>query len=838
MSKALFIFLLINIQTSFIISDTLKQDRIIELKKGVSQTFEIKYKNETNLFLNITEQDDDTYQANIHSINCNLKVDFKGEIRNKINLDTFTLMMDKTNNNIIITPLIDVIDGIDKENYDYKSCPISIDIISMNKSQLNIENKEDSFIYFNPPNLNSLNISYEIKNEITNDTFISIFFQFNERANFAINVTNELNKKLIQKNVSNSTYIFLNNEFLQDDNQTNKSLSINIKYMDIKNINLRFKVVEKGMISIIQKNALNYGFLTSKALFQYYYMEVFKDEEGEIMLHNKRIYGLLYARIIEKNKINENQLNDPYIYPNETVNGTDSTYFDYNPHSLQLKFTHINTSICFNGCYILITFQRKTADNISDENSFPLIGYEFTLLSRNWNYSDDISQIIDIPFNEYIIGSFQKGSINHHYYAISKPDDADKIIIQIEGNYIEGYFEEGRKKINTFIIEDNKQLDIIKNQNVLTLNLKELNLTDKTISFAFRPKDYFVDIFSFYYFRILYLKEKETIYFPMDSQFGNLFSQEKNETSPNTYYCYAIFFNNYNEFDNRFGISSSNQNEYFIIEIIQIYKNGSQNSITREFNYFTENSTKDTEHYIFKFIYNNDQIKNIMSAFNSRVNNTYPQIYSAQMFYISRCWIQNNFRLKYNYTLTNKYIHGTFGWERVSFLSYENFYSNRNFKGKPFSIPVDSQTTHILFTTFYEYYLHFFQLTYNMKNKAVEEIKSGESIIEIKYGDYFPLYYYLKIKDDYYANVDIYLRLNSYNDSLLQNVFYIKGYMVDEDTIRRKINGEYINLNNPIDGYYSDIFKVGLLQINQPIESNNKYILITITNNQIMNKNM
>ena len=142
-----------------------------------------------------------------------------------------------------------------------------------------------------------------------------------------------------------------------------------------------------------------------------------------------------------------------------------------------------------------------------------------------------------------------------------------------------------------------------------------------------------------------------------------------------------------------------------------------------------------------------------------------------------------------------KFVSGNTGWERISFLSFERFYSNRNFKGKPFSIPVDSQTTHIFFTTGEYDYLHFFQLTYNMKNKAVEEIKSGESIIEIKYWDYFPLYYYLKVKDENYANVDVYLRLNSYNDSLLQNVFDIKGYMIDEDTIKRKINGEYINLN-------------------------------------------
>ena len=81
------------------------------------------------------------------------------------------------------------------------------------------------------------------------------------------------------------------------------------------------------------------------------------------------------------------------------------------------------------------------------------IGYEYTILSRSWNYSNYMPEIIDIPFNEYIIGSFEIGTINtHHYYSIHIPKEADKIIIQIEGNYIDGFYEEGRKRINIKLI--------------------------------------------------------------------------------------------------------------------------------------------------------------------------------------------------------------------------------------------------------------------------------------------------------------------------------------------------------------------------------------------------
>ena len=86
------------------------------------------------------------------------------------------------------------------------------------------------------------------------------------------------------------------------------------------------------------------------------------------------------------------------------------------------------------------------------------------------------------------------------------------------------------------------KLELIDNQNVLTLNVKSLNYSGKIVSLAFRSKDYYVDTFSFYYFRILYGRENETIYFPIDSYFGNLCLPEL-DNNTNSYYCNLIFKN-------------------------------------------------------------------------------------------------------------------------------------------------------------------------------------------------------------------------------------------------------------------------------------------------------
>ena len=130
---------------------------------------------------------------------------------------------------------------------------------------------------------------------------------------------------------------------------------------------------------------------------------------------------------------------------------------------------------------MLITYEQKQS-----EGYFPNIGYEFTLLSRTWNYSDFIPSIIDIPFNEYILGAFEKDSINHHYYSIHIPNDADKIIFQYQGNYIDIFYGERRKKINTMKIRNDTNLKIIDNQYVITFEMN--NFIDKTISFALDQK--------------------------------------------------------------------------------------------------------------------------------------------------------------------------------------------------------------------------------------------------------------------------------------------------------------------------------------------------------------
>ena len=156
--------------------------------------------------------------------------------------------------------------------------------------------------------------------------------------------------------------------------------------------------------------------------------------------------------------------------------------------------------------------------------------------------------------------------------------------------------------------------NILANQNVINLKLSDLNFKDKIITFAFRSKDYFHNILSFYYFRILYSKKDEIIYFPVDSQLGNLCLPEKN-IETNLFYCHLIFSNKYNELATEFSLSTFNQNEYSKIYIKKIYKNGEeQDDFNEMFYIYNKNDINDIDYFIFTFEFLNSEIKSIISS--------------------------------------------------------------------------------------------------------------------------------------------------------------------------------------------------------------------------------
>ena len=221
-------------------------------------------------------------QVNIHSINCKIDVSPKKDI---YDLEIYSLEINSVNNRVNVTPLIDTLDGVFKENYTIKYCPITINsyfISNEEQQKLMIENKEENVLFFDRTKDNIIKAYYD-KIDISINSFVALYLRF-EDSSFDVNVsytTNNNNKKSepIKKSIDSSTIFYLDNKFLlynyPDDNSGTVSIIIKSKNnKEYKGAYLFFKIIEDDNICLLDRNDLNIGFITSKSTYQYYHAEI------------------------------------------------------------------------------------------------------------------------------------------------------------------------------------------------------------------------------------------------------------------------------------------------------------------------------------------------------------------------------------------------------------------------------------------------------------------------------------------------------------------------------------------------------------------------------------
>ena len=524
------------------------------------------------------------------------------------------------------------------------------------------------------------------------------------------------------------------------------------------------------------------------------------------MLHNKRNIGKLFGVIKEGNNT------DPYNISEYSKNEKENK-LEFNDHTRKLSFNSRHTSHCEEGCYLLITYQNE---NYNINNS--IINYEYTLYARIWNVEDEISQIINIPINEFIFGTFEEGSFINHYYSTFIPNETKKLVIQIQSNHIEGFIGKGKKKLVTSKKKTASDLNITLDKINVELpkdKLKELGYLNSEISLAFRSKNYFENIFSFYYFRISILKDDDNyLIYPFDSNVGNNCLPEEEENNSinnsrnNSYYCYFLLSNKNKDFNLNFSVSTSIQDDNYSI----YYYHNNEKIESKYFKYYLSNENdKDLQSIIFKFEFQDNKIKTILSTFNNMKDLTYPQIYSSQIYFFSNSRKNFNFDVNNrNCLLIYKHIHGK---AIVGFDKYPKIITDLNFNGKPITIP-NSEVKNISFYT-KEYFFFYLKLKCVDENLDIKEIFYDESLNDIIFKTQFPIYYYIKYNNQ--ENLELNFRIINIEDNYTTTEININGYILNKAILNRKLNGEFIELKESISGYYDKGLKNGLLQIKREI---------------------
>ena len=156
----------------------------------------------------------------------------------------------------------------------------------------------------------------------------------------------------------------------------------------------------------------------------YYYTDIGKYEEGEVIVNFDRGNGNVYGKLINK-EIIENKSPDwmGFIsFPKKNQ----SNLLNFEIDAKKIIYSNRDTEICINSCFLLIT-----VENIVDSFMSQKILYDISLIVRVNNLYEN--QYIEIMLDKFIVGKLYPKEIGesiYHYYNFKIPKNTNKILIE------------------------------------------------------------------------------------------------------------------------------------------------------------------------------------------------------------------------------------------------------------------------------------------------------------------------------------------------------------------------------------------------------------------------
>ena len=192
-----------------------------------------------------------------------------------MNNDTISFKINSSKINdtkIRVTPLIYSNNERINSNYKNKTCPLIFSNYEINDEKTpNLKLIDYANIFFYEK-FKNIQFTYEVS-EGESDIPIALSLTFLQKSHFRIHI-NFYENYNIDKNIFNSSNIFFEHELKKGEH-----INISIEYINFNiPIFMNVKVIKKTSISILEQNNLNYGFITSNIEYQYYFMDIFKDQ--------------------------------------------------------------------------------------------------------------------------------------------------------------------------------------------------------------------------------------------------------------------------------------------------------------------------------------------------------------------------------------------------------------------------------------------------------------------------------------------------------------------------------------------------------------------------------
>ena len=157
---------------------------------------------------------------------------------------------------------------------------------------------------------------------------------------------------------------------------------------------------------------------------QYFYTDISRNTEGQVIINTKRGEGVLYARLYEKGTVDQNKTWGDIEIPDEKTE--DILYYDVFTHSVHFEQEH--TRKCGDkGCLLLITYENT----YSPSNNKDYLT-SFSLLTRLYNREKEKQSVLEIPFKAYVYGAIENRLLTYNYFIIHFPEDSAKIDFEVQ----------------------------------------------------------------------------------------------------------------------------------------------------------------------------------------------------------------------------------------------------------------------------------------------------------------------------------------------------------------------------------------------------------------------
>ena len=711
------------------------------------------------------------------------------------------------------TPLLIMEDVPNPSNFTntYYIYPFSI---SSSFDGIIVEIKSDTELLTkmnNPPNII---VTFKIANQKEN------FETYNIKGDYTFYIKKKTISKYCPTNYYQCSLTIEINKIIEEQDQ--------IPYEIITSVHSSMSSVE-----YILKNKVYSHSLPPKSS-RYFYTQIDKDEEGEINFMFNKGNGQIFARLVEKNKIDE-QYNWNRRVKLPDINSKDLLYYD--TLNNVIKYSSKDKNNCINGCelYIHIQSQEKTEK-----------GTSFTEVSFSVDHKrNEINEnsVVEMNMNKYVKGTFEKNK--YKYYTITIPEDYYKISVNLYSQYGKAYIKLGKGHICK---KDEYSWEINPTENfgrVIIYNTDEIihqpSLKGVSISIGITNIDNLPD--GDINDKLSYYLEIQGLY-NNDKDYYNLISERSILCNTgNDNYCHVLIYLNhyYNINYNLIYAPLLNNNTQAVNIYSKYYKKDdlekytykdsiqslfptssdySQNSNGKNYLLFDSNSLSEkVDNYILLTIdcgKKNSLIKLILSDPNP--SKTLLPYNTEKLFWLYR---NMNFYLPYNYNNNNdenyiinvKTIIG--GGELVieNGDSYTNIQGNYVIEANSYpyakSFEINYSEDYSIFIINYEKKKNdkLIHLEKNIKNQVSYDFSGDNSLPQYIYTE---LTSPLKIEIYFHDIENIFIN----NEIIAEDLFSIETYIINENTLnKRKLNPDTIITGDKIEGYYLKNENTGIVRI-------------------------